>query len=66
VLETALIRLSALDEQLKDLVEMRYFGGISIGDVAVIICVRVPTVMGRWQSARAWLSVALSHPIAND
>lgn len=65
-LETALIRLGALDERLKDLVEMRYFGGMSIGDVAEVMGVSEPTVMRRWQAARAWLGVALAQPIDHD
>ena len=66
VLETALMRLGAIDERLKDLVEMRYFGGMSIGDVAEVTGVSEPTVVRRWQTARAWLSVALDHPIDHD
>ena len=65
-LETALIRLGALDERLKDLVEMRYFGGMSIGDVAEVMGVSEPTVMRRWQAARAWLAIALARPIDHD
>ena len=66
ILETALIRLGAIDERLKELVEMRYFGGMSIADVAEVMGVSEPTVMRRWQAARAWLGVALARPIDHD
>ena len=62
-LETALIRLGAIDEELTELVEMRYFGGMSIADVAAVTGRSEPTVNRRWQAARAWLRDALAHPI---
>jgi len=65
-LETALVRLGALDERLMELVEMRYFGGMSIADVAEVTGVSEPTVVRRWQTARAWLGVALAHPIEHE
>ena len=65
-LEHALIRLRALDESLSELVEMRYFGGMSTGDVAVVMGVSEPTVKRRWQVARAWLTDALSDPFTDE
>lgn len=65
-LESALIRLKAIDENLAELVEMRYFGGMTIGDVALAAGISEPTVKRRWQTARAWLTDALSHPIEDD
>lgn len=65
-LESALIRLGAIDPRLTELVEMRYFGGMSIADVAVVTGLSEPTVKRRWQAARAWLADALAHPIDDD
>lgn len=65
-LETALIRLKGLDSDLMDLVEMRYFGGMTIGDIAVVMGVSEPTVRRRWQVARAWLADALTNPLGDD
>lgn len=65
-LETALIRLKGLDSELMELVEMRYFGGMTIGDVAVVMGVSEPTVRRRWQVARAWLADALANPLGDD
>ena len=62
-LESALIRLGAIDPQLMELVEMRYFGGMTITDIAVVTGLSEPTVKRRWQAARAWLSDALANPI---
>ena len=64
-LESALIRLGAIDPQLTELVEMRYFGGMTTADVAIVTGWSEPTVKRRWQVARAWLVDALAHPIDN-
>jgi len=63
LLESALIRLGAIDPQLMELVEMRYFGGMTVTDIAVVTGLSEPTVKRRWQAARAWLSDALANPI---
>ena|SRR6218665_423367 len=62
-LESALIRLGAIDPQLMELVEMRYFGGMTITDIAEVTGLSEPTVKRRWQTARAWLTDALANPI---
>jgi RNA polymerase sigma factor (TIGR02999 family) len=62
-LESALIRLGAIDEQLMELVEMRYFGGMTVADISVVTGLSEPTVKRRWQTARAWLTDALTNPI---
>ena len=65
-LESALIRLGAIDPFLMELVEMRYFGGMTVGDVAVVTGLSEPTIKRRWQVARAWLSDALSNPVDEE
>jgi len=65
-LESALIRLGAIDSQLTELVEMRYFGGMTTADVAVVTGLSEPTVKRRWRVARAWLVDALANPIDDD
>ncbi len=64
-LETALVRLGAIDKQLMELVEMRYFGGMTVGDIAQVSGLSEPTVKRRWQTARAWLTDALRNDIDN-
>lgn len=62
-LDSALMRLRALDEGLMELVEMRYFGGMTTADIAEVTGLSEPTVKRRWQVARAWLTDALDNPI---
>lgn len=63
VLDAALIRLRVLDGQLMELVEMRYFGGMTTADIAEVLGVSEPTVKRRWMVARAWLADAIANPI---
>lgn len=58
-LETALLRLGAIDAELMALVEMRYFGGMALGDIAVVTGQSEATLKRRWRTARAWLTDAL-------
>ncbi len=58
-LDAALIRLNVIDSALMELVEMRYFGGMTIADIAEVTGLSEPTVKRRWQAARAWLMTAL-------
>jgi RNA polymerase sigma factor (TIGR02999 family) len=62
-LDSALIRLKALDGALAELVEMRYFGGMTVSDVSVATGLSEATVKRRWQTARAWLTDTLANPI---
>ena len=62
-LESALMRLGAIDAQLAELVEMRFFGGMSVADAATVTGLSEPTVKRRWQAARAWLADALANPV---
>jgi RNA polymerase sigma factor (TIGR02999 family) len=59
-LETALIRLGVIDEGLMALVEMRYFGGMAMGDIAEVTGLSEATLKRRWRVARAWLADALA------
>lgn len=66
LLESALLRLGAIDAELMELVEMRYFGGMTIADIALVQGLSDRTVKRRWQVARAWLIDALENPIDHD
>ena len=57
----ALRQLEAVDPELAELVEMRYFGGYSEIEIAELQGVNERTVRRRWDKARAWLFVALGH-----
>ena len=58
-LDTALVRLSALNRELAEIVEMRYFGGMSLGDIGTVLGMSEATAKRRWFAARAWLADAL-------
>jgi len=62
-LDSALIRLGTIDPLLMEMVEMRYFGGMTTADISAVTGLSEPTVKRRWQSARAWLLDALTNPI---
>ncbi|MCC7124615.1 MAG: sigma-70 family RNA polymerase sigma factor [Acidobacteria bacterium] len=59
-LDEALTRLTAMDPELGRLVELRYFGGLSIEEVAAVEEISPATVKRRWSTARAWLKKALT------
>jgi RNA polymerase sigma-70 factor (ECF subfamily) len=54
-LDEALTRLAALDPRQSEIIELRFFGGLSIEDVAEILQVSTGTVKREWRTARAWL-----------
>jgi RNA polymerase sigma factor (TIGR02999 family) len=54
-LDDALKQLAEMDERKAKIVELRYFGGLSIEETAEVIGVSVPTVNREWRMAKAWL-----------
>lgn len=54
-LDEALNRLAKLDSQQSRIVELRYFGGLSIEDTSEFLGISCATVKRSWASARAWL-----------
>jgi RNA polymerase sigma factor (TIGR02999 family) len=54
-LDEALGRLEAIDPQKSRIVELRYFGGLSIEETAEVVGVSPATVKRDWSLARAWL-----------
>lgn len=54
-IDEALDRLAAMDPQQARLVELRFFGGLSVEETAEILRVSPATVKRHWNSARAWL-----------
>jgi RNA polymerase sigma factor (TIGR02999 family) len=54
-LDEALLKLAAVDERQARVVELRFFGGLSVEEVAVLMDVSDRTVKGDWKVARAWL-----------
>ena len=54
-LDEALERLAALNERLSRTVELRFFGGLTIEEIAETLELAPSTVKLDWQKARAWL-----------
>ncbi len=55
-LNDAMIKLATLDERKAKVVEQRFFGGMSVQEVADTMDVSVSTVESDWRMAKAWLS----------
>jgi RNA polymerase sigma factor (TIGR02999 family) len=54
-LDRALERLAGIDAQQARIVELRYFGGMSVPETAAAIGISEATVKRHWTFARAWL-----------
>ena len=54
-LDEALLRLSGLDPRQGRVVELRFFGGLSVEETAAVLDLSPRTVKRDWQMARAWL-----------
>jgi RNA polymerase sigma factor (TIGR02999 family) len=54
-LDDALTKLATLDPQQSRLIELRFFGGLSIEETSVVLGVSPATVKREWATARAWL-----------
>ena len=59
-LDAALEKLAALDPQQAKIVELRYFGGMTVEEVAESLGISPATVKRHWTVARAWLHKELS------
>ena len=59
-IDEALTRLAALDERQSKIVEMRYFGGLTIEETAEAMNISPATVKRHWTMARAWLARELA------
>jgi RNA polymerase sigma factor (TIGR02999 family) len=59
-LDDALMSLAALNPQQARIVELRYFGGLTIEETAEVLGVSDTTVEREWRVARAWLRRELS------
>jgi RNA polymerase sigma factor (TIGR02999 family) len=54
-LEEALTRLTALDAQQGRIVELRFFGGLTVEETAEVLGISAATVKRDWRLAKAWL-----------
>jgi RNA polymerase sigma factor (TIGR02999 family) len=59
-LDEALERLAELDPRKARIIELRFFGGLSVEETAAVLKVSPDTVMRDWRLARSWLLLELS------
>ena len=59
-LDEALTRLAAIDPQQSRIVELRYFGGLTMEETAEVMQISPATVGREWRMAKAWLFAELS------
>ena len=65
-LDEALEKLAALDPRKTQIVELRYFGGLTVEETAGFLQLSQRMVEREWMMAKAWLYRALSGEEAND
>lgn len=58
-LHDAMLALEEIDARKARIVELWFFGGMTVEEIAVVLDISVSTVGRQWRSARAWLSDAL-------
>lgn len=59
--DEALANLGELDQQQARIVELRYFSGLSVDEIAAALEISPRTVERDWAVAKAWLRVRLRH-----
>src|SRR6185369_10125841 len=58
-LDQALVTLAKVDPTGSQIVELRFFGGLTIEETAQVMGISTPTVERGWRAARAWLQTEL-------
>ena len=61
-LDEALVALAELDERKARVVELRFFGGLSVEETAEVLKLSNITVIREWNKAKAWLYRELQRP----
>lgn len=61
-LDEALHSLAAVDQRKSRMVELRFFGGLSVAETAEVLKVSAETVMRDWKLAKVWLLRELERP----
>ena len=61
-LDDALKMLALLDEEQSRIVELRFFGGLTISEIAGILGVSEMTVSRKWKTAKLWLQDQMTRP----
>jgi len=62
-LDDALLSLAAIDERKSRIVELRFFGGLSVEETGEALKISSRTVMREWSMAKAWLYRTINHDV---
>ena len=65
-LNSALDKLAGLDAGQSQLVELRFFGGLSVEETAEVLKVSPDTVHRDWRLAKAWLAREMGKTVAGE
>jgi len=65
-LDDALKNLAEMDSRKSQIVEMKFFGGLTTEEVAEVLKVTSRTVEREWRKAKAWLNRAISKGAINE
>ena len=67
-LSDALSGLATFDSRMSQVVELRFFGGLTVDETADVLNVSPETVMRDWKTAKAWLlrEIGRGHPTASS
>jgi len=61
VLDAALTKLAKFDQRKSRVLEMRFFGGMQLSDIAQALDLSEPTIKRDMRMAKAWLRIELGH-----
>jgi RNA polymerase sigma-70 factor, ECF subfamily len=65
-LDETLVKLAEVDPRQAAIVELRFFGGLNVAEVAEVLGVSKRTVENEWTAVRAWLRRELADPSAES
>jgi RNA polymerase sigma-70 factor, ECF subfamily len=66
VIDEALTRLAAIDNEQSRIVELRFFGGLTVEETAEVLAISPATVHREWRMAKAWLHREISKSVKGD
>jgi RNA polymerase sigma factor (TIGR02999 family) len=66
VLDEAMKALAEIDPQKSRIVELRFFGGLSIEETAEVMGLGTATIIRQWKLAKAWLYHEVSKTVTSD
>ena len=65
-LDEALTNLAAIDSRKSQIVELKYFGGLTTEEISEVLAVSTPTVERDWRMAKIWLHREISREVTSD